>query len=124
MSKKVAYIIIALLVITNVVAIYLYYYSISREEAIQYQEKIDSLYYSNDSLEIINQLLINKIDSLSREIGTVDSVIVEIDHWYEKNLDSISSLPDDGQLQFFTDYLSKNSSRFSSSHNNDSIKTN
>lgn len=124
MSKKVAYIIIALLVITNVVAIYCYYNSISREEAIQYQEKIDSLYYSNDSLEIINQLLINKIDSLSREIGTVDSVIVEIDHWYEKSLDSISSLPDDGQLQFFTDYLSKNSSRFSSSHNNDSVKTN
>lgn len=124
MSKKVTCIIIALLVITNVVAIYCYYNSVSKEEAVHYQEKIDSLYISNDSLEMINQILLKRIDSLTREIGTVDSVIVEIDHWYEKNLDSISSLPDDGQLKFFTDYLSKDSSRFSGSHNNDSVKTN
>lgn len=121
MTNKFAYVIVILLIITNVIT---GYWCFKGQDTIQYQEKIDSLYFSNDSLETLNQVLRDKIDSLSKEINVVDSIIVEINHWYERSLDSIVGLSDDEQLHFFTDYLSKNSSGFSSNNNNDTIKTN
>lgn len=111
MSKLIAF----LLVITNIVVIYSYY-NWGRVENSS-QSIIDSLNNSNDSLIIKNKLLNNEIDSLYREVNKTDSVIIEIDKWYEKNLDDIVSLPDSGQLLFFTNYLSKNRSRLSSNNN-------
>lgn len=109
--------IVILLLITNIVVIYSYYKWGRVEDPTPYQIVIDSLNKDNDSLIIKNKLLNDRIDSLYEEINKTDSIIVEIDKWYEKNLDDVISLPDSGQLQFFTDYLSKNRSRLSSSNN-------
>ena len=115
--KKVYVLLISLLLITNIVVLYCYYNWGRTGSATFYELKIDSLDRENELLSIENTRLNILIDSLSKEINETDSVIVEIDKWYEKNLDDLTSLPDSGQLQFFTDYLSKNSSRFLGNNN-------
>lgn len=122
--KKICVLLISLLLITNIVVLYCYYNWGRVDSVTSYELKIDSLDKENELLSIENKKLNIFIDSLSEEISKTDSVIIRVDKWYEKNLDDLTSLPDSGQLQFFTDYLSKNSSRFSSSHNNDPVKTN
>lgn len=115
MSKKLLIFSVILLVVTNIIVIYSSY-SWSKDSE-YYESKIDSLNRVNETLIIENKVLSNTIDSLSLEVNKTDSVIVEIDNWYEKNLDDLVSLPDSGQLLFFTNYLSKNSSRLSSNNN-------
>lgn len=115
--KKIYVLLISLLLITNIVVIYCYYNWGRVDNVTSYELKIDSLGKENELLSIENKRLNIFIDSLSEEISKTDSVIIKVDKWYEKNLDDLASLPDSGQLQFFTDYLSKNSSRLSSNNN-------
>lgn len=126
MSKinKIAISIAILLAITNVVVLYCYYNWGRVENAIPYENKIDSLKLVNDSLSTINIDLTSKIDSLKGEVGVSDSIIIEIDHWYEKGLDSITNQSIADDAQFFSNYLSKIDSGFVNSNNSDSIKEN
>ena len=126
MSKinKIAISIAVLLAITNVVVLYFYYNWGRVENTIPYENKIDSLKLVNDSLSTINIDLTSKIDSLKGEVGVSDSIIIEIDHWYEKGLDSITNQSIADDAQFFSNYLSKIDSGFVNSNNSDSIKEN
>lgn len=87
-----------------------------------YSNKIDSLLIVNDSLFIQNNLLRERVDSLESLSNKVDSVIVEIEHWYEKELIDITNQPISSDIRFFTEYLSKTDSGFISSNNPESIK--
>lgn len=87
-----------------------------------YIEKIDSLEIINDSISYYNSLLLLKIDSLENLSSKVDSVIVEIEHWYEKELIDITNQPISSDIHFFTEYLSKTDSGFVSSNNSKSVK--
>lgn len=87
-----------------------------------YIEKIDSLEIVNDSISYYNSLLLLKIDSLENLSSKVDSVIVEIEHWYEKELIDITNQPISSDIRFFTEYLSKIDSGFVNSDNSKSIK--
>lgn len=112
-------IIAVLLILLSVSILYFYY----RDKDIPLEEiKIDSLKTANDSLSAVNSELMNKIDSLKKEVGKVDSIKIEIDHWYEKNLDSITNQSIADDAHFFSEYLSKINSRFTNSNNSDTIK--
>lgn len=87
-----------------------------------YSNKIDSLLIVNDSLSIQNNLLRERVDSLESLSNKVDSVIVEIEHWYEKELIDITNQPISSDIRFFTEYLSKTDSGFISSNNPESVK--
>lgn len=82
-----------------------------------YTNKVDSLLIVNDSISIQNNLLKEQIDSLELLSNKVDSVIVEIEHWYEKELVDITNQPISSDIRFFTEYLSKTDSGFISSNN-------
>ena len=85
MSKKLSVVVVLLLIITNIVVIYCYY---NGEKKID-TTNVDSLLIANDSLNTVNELLNNKVDSLLIEIGKVDSIIVEINNTYEKDSNNI-----------------------------------
>lgn len=87
-----------------------------------YTSKVDSLLIVNDSISIQNNLLKEQIDSLELLSNKVDSVIIEIEHWYEKELVDITNQPISSDIRFFTEYLSKTDSGFISSNNPESIK--
>lgn len=121
-SNKIAIIIAILLALTNGVIIYVYYnwgHDVSKET-----NKIDSLRFENDSLIEINNILLLKIDSLEKEISSVDSVIVDINKGYEEIRDSIITQPVTDDMLFFSEYLSKTDSGFFNTYNSDSVKTN
>lgn len=87
-----------------------------------YTNKVDSLLIVNDSISIQNNLLKEQIDSLELLSNKVDSVIIEIEHWYEKELVDITNQSISSDIRFFTEYLSKTDSGFVSSNNPESIK--
>lgn len=89
---------------------------------VEYTNKVDSLLIVNDSLSIQSSLLRKKIDSLESLSNKVDSVIVEIEHWYEKELINVTNQPISSDIHFFTEYLSKTDSGFVSSNNSKSVK--
>lgn len=105
MSKKLALAVVLLLVITNIVVIYCYY---NGEKKID-TTNVDSLLIINDSLNTVNELLNNKVDSLLIEISKVDSIIVEINNTYEKDSNNIINQHISEDIMFFSNYLSKNS---------------
>lgn len=115
---------IAILLAILIAILYCYYNWGRVENTIPYENKIDSLKLVNDSLSTINIDLTSKIDSLKGEVGVSDSIIIEIDHWYEKGLDSITNQSIADDAQFFSNYLSKIDSGFVNSNNSDSIKEN
>lgn len=115
---------IAILLAILIAILYCYYNWGRIENTIPYENKIDSLKLVNDSLSTINIDLTSKIDSLKGEVGVSDSIIIEIDHWYEKGLDSITNQSIADDAQFFSNYLSKIDSGFVNSNNSDSIKEN
>lgn len=104
MSRKLAILVVFLLVITNIVVIYCYYNEGKKTDI----TSIDSLLIINDSLDIANQLLNDKVDSLLIEISKVDSTIVEINNTYEKDSNNITNQHISEDIMFFSNYLSKN----------------
>lgn len=62
------------------------------------------------------------MDSLRGEIKDVDSVIVKVNNWYEKELVDITNQLIASDVVFFTDYLSKVDSGFVDSDNPVTIK--
>ena len=120
--NKITILAVVLLAITNMVVLYCYYNWGRIRDPDSIESKIDSLKTINDSLVIINIDLSRSIDSLKKESLTIDSVIVEINHWYEKGFDSITSQPIADDVHFFTNYLSKIDSGLINSNNSYSIK--
>lgn len=104
MSKKLSLVVALLLIITNIVVIYCYY---NGEKKID-TTNVDSLLIANDSLNTVNELLNNKVDSLLIEISKVDSIIVEINNTYEKDSNNIVNHLISEDIMFFSNYLSKN----------------
>lgn len=84
----------------------------------------DSLVYINDSLNKETLELQNIIDSLKNKTNKVDSIIVEVEKKYEKDLVNITNQSCASDVEFFTKYLSENSARFFNSNNSSATETN
>lgn len=123
-SNKATLALCLLLVITNFVVIFSYYHWGTGEDTQPYKDQIELLIKQNDSLKVVALDLTNKADSLRGEIKDADSVIIEIDNWYEKELVNITNQPIAADVEFFTNYLSKVDSGFVDSNNSDTIKEN
>lgn len=114
-------IVCALLVILNFTVIFVYY-NWERPVEDTYRNQIEQLKAQNDSLNFVSSQLTHKMDSLRGEIKDVDSVIVEVNNWYEKELVDINDQPIASDVVFFTNYLSKADSGFIDSDNTYPIK--
>lgn len=84
---------------------------------------VDSVESINDSLRNISIKLCSIIDSLEKEKDKIDSNIVRIEVIYEKELIDIVNQSISSDAMFFSNYLSKDSTRFFDSNNSESIKT-
>lgn len=105
-----------LLVLTNIT---LWTLSIKSESSDGEQLELinDSLLHESDKLKI-------QIDSLISVKNKVDSVIIKIEKTYEKELIDISNQSCASDVLFFSDYISKNSSRLINSNNSSTVKDN
>lgn len=116
-------IVCTLLVILNFAVIFSYYnWGKTSEDITSYRNQIELLKAQNDSLNFVSSQLTHKVDSLRGEIKDVDSVIVKVNNWYEKELVDITNQPIASDVMFFTDYLSKVDSGFVDSDNPVAIK--
>ena len=100
MSKKVIFSILAILIIC--IGIYFYNSKDKINNPINHKEllhTIDSLNYKIDSLSLHRETLILKIDSSKNNIKVIE-------HWYEKEYNTILVQPTDSDCVFFSEYLS------------------
>ena len=110
-----------LLLLTNI-ALWTYNWRCMKSD--NYKEEIsrlnglkDSLTSVNDSLILVSKELATSVDSLKNEVGKVDSVIVKTEKAYEKDFIDITNQSIAADARFFSEYLSKDSTRFNDSNN-------
>ena len=110
-----------LLLLTNI-ALWTYNWRCMKSD--NYKEEIsrlnglkDSLTNVNDSLILVSKELATSVDSLKNEVSKVDSVIVKTEKAYEKDFIDITNQSIAADARFFSEYLSKDSTRFNDSNN-------
>ena len=116
-----------LLLLTNI-ALWTYNWRCMKSD--NYKEEIsrlnglkDSLTNVNDSLILVSKELATSVDSLKNEVGKVDSVIVKTEKAYEKDFIDITNQSIAADARFFSEYLSKDSTRFNDSNNSPTTET-
>lgn len=100
MSKKIVFSILVIFIIC--IGIYFYNSKNQINNSINHKEllhTIDSLNYKIDSLSLHRETLILKIDSSKNNIKVIE-------HWYEKEHNTILIQPTDSDCMFFSKYLS------------------
>lgn len=100
MSKKIVFSILVIFIIC--IGIYFYNSKNQANNSINHKEllhTIDSLNYKIDSLSLYRETLILKIDSSKNNIKVIE-------HWYEKEHNTILIQPTDSDCMFFSKYLS------------------
>ena len=99
MSKK---IITILVILAICIGIYFYFSEDKINNSSNYEElisTIDSLNCKIDSLSLEREELILKIDSSKSKVEVIE-------HWYEKEYNTVLTQPTDSDCVFFSKYLS------------------
>ena len=100
MSKKIIFSILVIFIIC--IGIYFYNSKNQINNSINHKEllhTIDSLNYKIDSLSLEREELISKIDSSKDKVEVIE-------HWYEKEYNTVLTQPIDSDCVFFSKYLS------------------
>jgi len=114
-------IIIIILLAGLIIIEILNYSKVQRPET---SKEIDSLQVKIEQLSNLNTSLNDSIDSLKALKNKVDLSIIRINERYEKDFDSIISQSVASDVQYFTEYLSENSTRLLNSNNSNTVKGN
>ena len=120
MTKKQEILLAVFCILLFAVNLRLWIYGLDKESSYN----VDSLIIVNDSLYNKSEELRFSIDSLKNKSSKVDSVIIEVEKKYEKDLVNITNQSCASDVLFFTKYLSKNSTRFLNSNNSTTIEAN
>lgn len=98
MCKKIIIIVLVIIIICTGI-----YFAVKNDQyhsnIIYYDNKIDSLNCKIDSLKLDRDRLIQKLDSSKSNVEIIE-------HWYEKEYNTILTQPVDSDCMFFSKYLS------------------